>query len=118
MAEEINEPAYKAQLKKDTLQLLIRKGIPVSKVESIYGWLDANAMSHIRNTDCVWTFPEEDVALEESEVETFGDTFNGNRIDTVTTAYFASCTCGAFPEVPLRLETTLSDLLIDLFKWS
>lgn len=117
MTEETSEPEYKQRLKEETLQLLVRKGIPVSKVESIYGWYDTDAMQHIRSTDCVWTFPD-DAALEESDVETFGDTFIGNVIDTVTTAYFASCTCGKYTEVPLRLKTTLSDLIISLFEFN
>lgn len=115
MPDQTNSPEYEARLKAETLQLLVRKGRPVSKVESIYGWIDSSAMQHIRTTECIWSFPE-DAALEESDVETFGDTYNGNNIDTVTTAYYASCSCGAYTEVPLRLETTLSDLLISLFE--
>lgn len=115
MFESDNTPEYKKQLKADTIKVLVRKGVPVSKVDSIYGWIDSAAIYHIRDTECVWSFPE-DAAIEESDVETFWDTFNGNRIDTVTTAYYASCTCGAYTEVPLRLETTLSDLIIELFK--
>lgn len=115
MIEQGITPEYKARLKAETLDLLVRKGRPVSKTADIYGWMDSSAMQHIRNTECVWAFPE-DAILIESDVETFGDTYNGNNIDTVTTAYFASCSCGAYTEVPLRLDTTLSDLMISLFE--
>lgn len=82
---------------------------------STYGWVDYEAMEHIREDKCSWTV-EQGAAVEEQTYSEFQDTFSDNRDTVGTNVAPAHCACGRYRGVTLRVECTLGEMLKEVLR--
>lgn len=93
-------------------EVLCDNNRPVLENEDIFGWVNYDAVNHIRN-GCRWVLPAE-AKVRSIDVDEFADTLIGNRTLNTVECAGASCTCGAYKNVTLRYEGTIQDLVHDL----
>lgn len=77
---------------------------------STYGWVDYEAMEHVREDRCSWLVAE-GAEVEETTYSEFQNTFSGNREVVGTNVTPASCVCGRYTDVTLRVECTFGEML-------
>lgn len=110
----MSEEDWKVGYRKALMAYVAKRGTPVDKRPSIYGWIADDWEKSKRHVlSCGFDFLH--TKVEESEWDEFLGTFAGNKtkhgIDVT-----GRCKCGAMRDLYFRVDATVADILTALLE--
>lgn len=123
----VNREDFKREFKDLIVKTVLAHGTPVATDASEYGWVDHEAVNHIKGaqgyrsvlagltppTPCVWV-PSEETDFSEEHVYEYGDTLNGSE-KTFITITQVSCACKTYENRSVRYEGRTANFIPLMF---